>query len=376
MSVTTSHTPSTTILALLATSLLWPLTDAAAFSTGSPTCVADLSAMAPHGSATVPSPNGWSINVPLSYTAGTALTVTIANTNGSKQFRGLLLSVAKQSDAALAGTFTAPAGYVTTPGCGGSSLTHASSNAKPQRAFSFAPPAAGSGTLIFRAVVLEECGTSSCQTVYAFPNAIAVTESLYTLTVARGGDGTGTVIYNPSGIQCGNTCTADFVANQSVTLLALPGANSVFTAWLDCDSTVSDQCTVSMNRNRTATAMFQDARMDVDGSGLPTRYEAATDGVLVLRYLLGLRGVSLVNNARAGGATRDAAQIAAHLDARVAAMDIDGDGAVRATSDGLLILRYMLGLRGNVLIDGVNHGTLTATQIEAALLTLMPQPAQ
>ena len=98
--------------------------------------------------------------------------------------------------------------------------------------------------------------------------------------------------------------------------------------------------------------------------------------MLVLRYLLGLRGVSLVNNARAGGATRDAAQIAAHLDARIAAMDIDGDGAVRATSDGLLILRYMLGLRGNVLIDGVNHGTLTATQIEAALLTLMPQPAQ
>ena len=44
--------------------------------------------------------------------------------------------------------------------------------------------------------------------------------------------------------------------------------------------------------------------MDVDGSGLPTRYEAATDGVLVLRYLLGLRGVSLVNNARALAARR------------------------------------------------------------------------
>ena len=362
-----------TALVVLATLCLSP--GAFANSFGSPVCSITPAQMdAADLTATVISPNGWSINVPISYTAGTPLTVAIANSNTSKQFRGLLLW-ATNSAGTLVGTWTAPAGYSTPSSCGGSSLTHTSSTAKSQRTFSFAPPLAGSGTLTFRAVVTEECGAGSCRSWHAFPNAISVTESLYTLTVARTGDGTGTVIYNPSGIQCGAVCTADFLANQSVTLLALPAANSVFTAWQDCDSTTSDQCTVAMNRNRTATAVFREARMDVDGSGLPTRYEAATDGVLVLRYLLGLRGSALVNDARAGGATRDAAQIATHLDARVAGMDVDGDGSVRATSDGLLILRYMLGLRGTALIAGANQGSLTAPQIEAALLTLMPQPA-
>ena len=58
------------------------------------------------------SPNGWSINVPLSYTAGTPLTVAIANTNGGKQFRGLL-SVAKTIRTPRWSARTAPAGYVT-----------------------------------------------------------------------------------------------------------------------------------------------------------------------------------------------------------------------------------------------------------------------
>jgi len=363
------------LMAVLAVPALCLSPTASANSSGSPVCTitpaqmdqVDLTAM-------VVSPNGWSINVPIAYTSGTPLTVAIANSNTSKQFRGLLLW-ATNAGGNLVGTWTAPAGYAAPSSCGGSSLTHASATAKSQRSFSFSPPAAGSGTLTFRAVVTEECGPGSCRAWHAFPNAISVTESLYTLTVARTGDGSGTVIYNPSGIQCGAVCTADFVANQSVTLLALPAANSVFTAWQDCDSTTSDQCTVAMNRNRTATAVFREARMDVDGSGLPTRYEAATDGVLVLRYLLGLRGSALVNDARAGGATRDAVRIATHLDARVAGMDVDGDGSVRATSDGLLILRYMLGLRGTALIAGANQGSLTAPQIEAALLTLMPQPA-
>lgn len=375
MNIATFRTSWTAVLALATTLFLCLLPDAAAFSAGSPgPCGVSGGEMAAHGGPAAPSPNGWSIEVPLSYTAGTPLTVAIANTNPSKQFRGLLLSAAK--DGTAVGTWTIPSGYTTPSGCGNASLTHASPAPKSQRTFSFAPPAAGSGTLFFRAVVLEECGALSCMTNWAYPNAIAVTESLYTLTVARTGDGAGTVIYNPSGIQCGAVCSADFVANQSVTLLALPAANSVFTAWLGCDSSTSDQCTVAMSRNRTATAVFQDARMDVDGSGLPTRYEAATDGTLVLRYLLGLRGAALINNARAGGATRDAAQIATHLEAGAVGMDVDGDGVVRATTDGLLILRYMLGLRGSALIDGVNHGALTAPQIEAALQTLMPQPAQ
>ena len=186
-------------------------------------------------------------------------------------------------------------------------------------------------------------------------NAIAVTESLYTLTVARGGDGTGTVIYNQAEFSAAIPALPTSSPTSRSPCWRCREPTQVFTAWLDCDSTVSDQCTVSMNRNRTATAMFQGCAHGCGRQRPADPLRSRDDGVLVLRYLLGLRGVSLVNNARAGGATRDAAQIAAHLDARIAAMDIDGDGAVRATSDGCSFCATCWALRGNVLIDRVNR---------------------
>jgi len=349
--------------------------DAHAFSAGSPVCTVTPSTMTSNeGSAAIASPNGWSIAAPLGYNAGVPLTISISNSNAGKQFRGLLLWATNSANA-LVGTWTVPSGYVAVAGCSGASLSHSSATAKTQRSFSFAPPVAGSGTLTFRAVITEECGGGSCRTSYAFPNGISVVESLYTLTVARNGDGGGTVIHNPSGINCGSTCSADFAANASVTLLALPQQYSVFSAWAGCNSSSGDECTVTMSGQRTATATFPEAKLDADGSGEPTRYQPATDGVLVLRYLLGLRGSALVNSVLAGGATRNAAQIAAHLDARAAALDVDGDGIASVTSDGLLILRYMLGLRGATLVAGANQGVLPIAQIESRLATLMPQPA-
>lgn len=350
--------------------------DSFAFSSGAPVCTITPASMDANDlTATIPSPNGWSINAPLSYTAGSPLTVTIANTNSGKQFRGILIW-ATNAASTLVGTWTVPSGYVTPAGCGGSSLTHTSNIAKNQRSFTFMPPVAGSGTITFRAVVTEECGLSDCRSWHAFPNGIGVVESLYTLNVIRTGDGTGTVIYNPSGIECGAICTADFVANQSVTLLALAAQNSVFTGWTGCNSVAADHCTVVMNSIRNVFAAFPEARMDADGSGLPTQFEPASDGVLVLRYLFGLRGTALTSNALSGNASRNASQIVAYLDARVSGMDVDGDGVVRATSDGILILRYMLGLRGAALAAGANLTVLTVPQIEARLAILMPQPAQ
>lgn len=347
-----------------------------AFSTGSPVCSVTPAVMDANDlTATIPSPNGWSINVPLSYTAGSPLTVAIANTNPSRQFRGILIW-ATNASSSLVGTWTVPSGYLAPAGCGGSSLTHSANTAKSQRSFTFMPPVAGSGTITFRAVVTDECGAGSCRSAHAFPNGIGVVESLYTLNVIRTGDGTGTVIYNPSGIECGAICTADFVANQSVTLLALAAQNSVFTGWTGCTSVAADHCTVIMNSIRNVFAAFPEARMDADGSGLPTQFEPASDGVLVLRYLFGLRGTALTSNALSGNASRNATQIAAYLDARVSGMDVDGDGVVRATSDGMLILRYMLGLRGTALAAGANLSVLTVPEIEARLAILMPQPAQ
>lgn len=54
--------------------------------------------------------------------------------------------------------------------------------------------------------------------------------------------------------------------------------------------------------------------------------------------------------------------------------DIDGDGTVDALSDGLLILRYLFGLEGETLVSGVvsDEATRTTEEIEAYLHMLMP----
>lgn len=56
-------------------------------------------------------------------------------------------------------------------------------------------------------------------------------------------------------------------------------------------------------------------------------------------------------------------------------IDVDGNGSYAATTDGLLLMRYLLGVRGNALIaDAVGAGATrtTASQIEAYIASLMP----
>ena len=55
--------------------------------------------------------------------------------------------------------------------------------------------------------------------------------------------------------------------------------------------------------------------------------------------------------------------------------DIDGNGASDALTDGLMLIRYMFGLRGSALIAnaiGTNAKRTTAGDIEAYIVTLMP----
>jgi hypothetical protein len=56
-------------------------------------------------------------------------------------------------------------------------------------------------------------------------------------------------------------------------------------------------------------------------------------------------------------------------------LDIDGNGKVDALTDGLVILRYVFGLRGDILIGGVvasDATRISAEEIEAYLASLMP----
>jgi len=112
--------------------------------------------------------------------------------------------------------------------------------------------------------------------------------------------------------------------------------------------------------------------LNIDGSDAPSRYQAASDGVLIMRYLLGLRGSALTANAIGTAPARDAAQIAAYLGNIIHLLDVDGDGQTLATTDGVMILRRLLGLSGAALTSGAKVGTVTDGEVEFAIDALKP----
>ncbi|MBL8310006.1 MAG: DUF11 domain-containing protein [Burkholderiales bacterium] len=122
-----------------------------------------------------------------------------------------------------------------------------------------------------------------------------------------------------------------------------------------------------------ASAQLGHSRLDIDNNGV---YEPQFDGVLVARYLFGQAPSTLVSAALGANAARATpSRIIEYLDFIRPQLDVDGDGLVRPLSDGLLIVRYLLGLRGNNLISGVVAPGATRTTIatlEAYLASLTP----
>jgi len=105
---------------------------------------------------------------------------------------------------------------------------------------------------------------------------------------------------------------------------------------------------------------------DVDGN---RQVEALGDGLLLIRYLFGFRGNVLTDSAIGTGATRKTpAQIESYIKNHLGEFDLDGNGRTKALSDGLLTIRYLFGFRGATLIkDAVEDDATrkTAADIEA-----------
>ncbi len=120
---------------------------------------------------------------------------------------------------------------------------------------------------------------------------------------------------------------------------------------------------------------INECTLDADGSG---SFDALTDGLLSIRYMFGIRGDSLIKDAVANVCTTcSVAEIETILEqcGSAGTSDIDGNGQVDALTDGLLIIRYLFGLRGDSLINGSvanNCSRCTAPEIEAYMQGLMP----
>jgi len=203
------------------------------------------------------------------------------------------------------------------------------------------------------------------------------------LAVVKNGSGSGTVTSSLAGINCGAICSASFGAGTAVTLTATPtSAASTFSGWLGSGCTGTLPCTKTLNSAANVFATFAVTsngpfNLDVEGNTPVSQATGANDGVLILRYMAGMSGAALISGGVVSGdATRStAAALTAFLDDLKPKLDIDGNGQVDALTDGLLISRYLLNIRGPALIAGaigVGATRATFTQIQNYLAGLLP----
>jgi lysyl endopeptidase len=80
--------------------------------------------------------------------------------------------------------------------------------------------------------------------------------STFSLSVSKPGNGSGTVVSVPSGINCGTACSAPFARGTSVTLTATPAAGSTFAGWSGACSGAGTSCSFVMNAASSVTATF------------------------------------------------------------------------------------------------------------------------
>ena len=101
-----------------------------------------------------------------------------------------------------------------------------------------------------------------------------------------------------------------------------------------------------------------------------------TDGLLVIRHLFGFSGDSLTSGAVSDGSSRGSSElISSYLTDADSQLDIDGDGESKPLTDGLLLIRYLFGFSGDSLISGaIGEGAErdTADEVEAYIQERIP----
>jgi len=103
------------------------------------------------------------------------------------------------------------------------------------------------------------------------------------------------------------------------------------------------------------------ANWDFDGNGTA---DALTDGLMLLRYTFGIRDSNLTANAMSGNSTRTIDEVVENVTRSEPVADIDGNGSSDALTDGLMLLRYLFGLRGENLVVGAISANATRTNQE------------
>lgn len=105
--------------------------------------------------------------------------------------------------------------------------------------------------------------------------------------------------------------------------------------------------------------------LDIDGNQI---ISATSDGLMLLRAMLGLTETAVTQGASVPGAPRTTwQQIAPYV--HLAALDVDASGSTSPASDGVMLLRAMFGLTGTAVTNGAVMGSRTWADIRNYLNT-------
>ena len=125
------------------------------------------------------------------------------------------------------------------------------------------------------------------------------------------------------------------------------------------------------NTSESSSSLISTNKIDIDGN---EKFDALTDGLLLLRSMFELSGGPLITGVVADDAVyTSSSDIETRITALGDRIDIDDDGRIDALTDGLLILRYLFELSGDALTAGViSDGAqrASAVDIESYLLKL------
>ena len=113
--------------------------------------------------------------------------------------------------------------------------------------------------------------------------------------------------------------------------------------------------------------------LDIDGNG---DADALSDGLLILRSMFSLTDGALIQSAVSDDARyTTSSEIESRINGLGLLLDVDGNDRLEPLTDGLLILRYLFGMRGSTLIDNVigpDAKRKTSEAIEAYLEKMAP----
>lgn len=112
-------------------------------------------------------------------------------------------------------------------------------------------------------------GSGTCEVALEGAETVTATFGLedYTVSVVTDGDGEGTVSSDPSGIDCGATCSVDFPFGTEVTLDATPQIGSTFMGWTSASCTGMEDCTFNVDEPASFTATFVESCIDAFEDG-------------------------------------------------------------------------------------------------------------